>query len=55
MTDCPDIVDGAKVIMFTEISDVHEYTGACKHTKAGKLIGAAQGLAITQYNDDPRF
>lgn len=49
MVKPPKEVGGARVILYTKIDERHRHTGNCRQIVAGKLMGAAAGLAICQY------
>jgi hypothetical protein len=55
MTPPPSELDGARVICFAKISDAVVPTGKTRHLKAGKVLGAAAGLAVCQYPGDNYF
>jgi len=48
-------IDGAKVLYYSAIDNIHKPTGACKHTVYGKSMESASGLAICQYDEDESF
>ena len=49
MKRIPKEVGGARVVLYTSIDDRHRHTGNCKQIVAGKVVGAAAGLAICRY------
>jgi hypothetical protein len=53
--ECPDAIDGARVICYTRIDGRHEHTGNTRHTVAGQCVGPASGLAICQYLGETSF
>ena len=53
--ECPEAIDGARVICYTPIDARHRHTGNTRQIVAGKLVGPANGLAICQYPDDHGF
>jgi len=54
MAPPPNQLDGARVIMWAEVSETRP-TGGTRHWKDGKVMGPAAGLAICQYDDDSQF
>lgn len=51
----PKIVGGAKVILYSPVDGRHRHTRNCKQIVAGELMGAANGLAICQYERENCF
>jgi hypothetical protein len=52
---CPNIVGGAKVVLFTPIDERHRYTVNTKNIVAGVSVGPVSGLAIGQYPGENAF
>ena len=50
--DCPEVIDGAKVVCYSAIDTRHCHTGKTRHTVRGVLLGSAAGLAICRYEKD---
>ena len=48
----PKKLDGADLILFSQIDERHIHTQNCKQLVAGQLMGAANGLAICQYDGE---
>jgi len=48
----PPKIDGANVLLFTEIDDRQKHTGKTRHFIDGELMGAFPRLAICQYEGD---
>lgn len=48
-------IGSAKVILYTEIDERHNHTGNCMQIVSGKVMGAAAGLAICQYEGEENF
>ena len=46
------ILDGARVILYTQIDERHRHTGNCQQIVDGTLMGPASGLAICQYEGE---
>jgi hypothetical protein len=55
MFECPEIVGGAKVICYTPIDNRHTHTKNTKQIVGGVVLGAANGLAICQYEKEEYF
>jgi hypothetical protein len=55
MHGCPNIIGGAKVILYTSIDGRHHFTGNCKQLVAGRLTGPMAALAICQYDGDNAY
>jgi hypothetical protein len=55
MSKCPEIVGGAKVILYTRIDDRHRHTGNTKQIVGGAVLQPAHGLAICQYEGENSF
>lgn len=53
--NCPDIIGGAKVILFTTIDNRHKFTGNTKQIVGEKLMGKMSGLAICKYENESSF
>jgi hypothetical protein len=53
--ECPEIVGGVKVVMYTPIDYRHRFTGKCKQVVAGKMMGQMAGLAICGLENDTSF
>jgi hypothetical protein len=51
----PDILDEAKVILYTRIDDRHITSGLTQHSRSGELQSGFAGLVIAQYPCDSGF
>ncbi len=49
----PDLVENARVLLYTPIDSRHQHTGATRHVVAGELLGSVAALAICQYPAEP--
>jgi len=52
MKECPDILDGAKVLCWTPLDDRHHSTGQTRHYTGGQLQTNFAGLAVATYDKD---
>ena len=55
MTSVPGVIDGARVVMFTQIDSRHRATGNCQQIVNGVISGSAYGLAICSYDGDAGY
>lgn len=55
MAPPPSLVGGARVLRWSVIDDRHQPTGRCRQVVAGRLQGAAAGLAICKYDSEDGF
>ena len=51
----PEAIGGAAIVCYSPVDERHHFTGICKHTVAGQLMGAMAGLAVCQYAQDGGF
>ncbi len=51
----PELVGGARVVRWSPIDNRHRHTGNCTNIVAGKVMGAAAGLAICQYDGEGAY
>ena len=56
MEDCPELVGGRKVIMFTKLDKPHTFTGNCKnYIGAERFKRPINGLAICKIKRENGF
>lgn len=52
MPEAPEVIGGARVVLYSPIDQRHRPTGGCPHTVAEVLQGPAAGLAICRYDGE---
>jgi len=55
MNQPPELLDGAKVVRWSEIDGRHRPTGGCRQIVNGVLQGQVAGVAICQYEGESAY
>ncbi|MDI1241300.1 MAG: hypothetical protein PSX80_05205 [bacterium] len=55
MSGVPDLIGGARVLLFTSIDERHKHTSNTDQVVAGKLMGPAIRLAICKYEGEEAY